>query len=603
MLIGQGEGAIAEVNVWRAHSDAQPHRLGHVDRRVVEAAGVRQSGAEELGRPVRAHVGRAVADIGVGGGVPLVKAVAGEGHDLFPEARRLLAAEAGAVGRGATAAVGKGGGQRLQFVGPEATDATPQPIGLCPTQSSDLDGDAQDLLLEQQNAAGAAENRLQRRMQVGHRLLAAIAGDEGASHAAHRRAGLEERPGDGQIAHRAGAQLAQRAPCAVGFALKDADGVAGAKDVAGGRVVGRDVLEVEGGLMVAANQFHSVGQHRQGADAQQVKLGQADSLYVTMLILCRQEPLGREQNGQRVGQWAGGDDQAAGVEAGMVGAADEAVGQPDNLALVNVGDGRQHVLNRLRGAAARVGVPAMGEDGDQGGERRVGQAVGLACLAHGRARLERVHRADQGHTVVAIGTADVVEHLVAPAAAKVQVDVGRAAARGAKEALEQQVVGHGINGGDAQAVGQQRVGDAAAGADRDVGPPRKAHQIGHQQEERRVAIVGNGRRLLRQPSGDGRGRGVTEAVGQPDGGGLGQLRGGGLTGQHRPEQAAVGQRLATVVGHFAGGGQKLRPVSVGRGQLMRRGPFERAGSVAAVGQRPRVDFAHKTVGVDGRQQP
>ena len=45
------------------------------------------------------QVGRAIADIGIGGGVPLVEAVTGKGLYLFPERGRLLRGQA-VTGRG-----------------------------------------------------------------------------------------------------------------------------------------------------------------------------------------------------------------------------------------------------------------------------------------------------------------------------------------------------------------------------------------------------------------------------------------------------------------------------------------------------------------------
>ena len=74
----------------RPHFNPQPPRLGHVDGRVVKAAMIGQPGAQKFGRIMGFQVGRTIADIRIGGGMPLVEPVAGEGGDLFPQGIRLL---------------------------------------------------------------------------------------------------------------------------------------------------------------------------------------------------------------------------------------------------------------------------------------------------------------------------------------------------------------------------------------------------------------------------------------------------------------------------------------------------------------------------------
>ena len=67
---------------------------------------------------------------------------------------------------------------------------------------------------------------------------------------------------------------------------------------------------------------------------------------------------------------------------------------------------------------------------------------------------------------------DVVDHLAAAVLAEVDVEVGHRDALGVEEALEEQVVGDGIEVGDAQRVGHERAGaGAAARAHRDAVAP------------------------------------------------------------------------------------------------------------------------------------
>ena len=99
----------------------------------------------------------------------------------------------------------------------------------------------------------------------------------------------------------------------------------------------------------------------------------------------------------------------------------------------------------------------------------------------------------------AVGSPHVIKHPVAAAAAKIEVDVGQVGAGGVQKALEQQAVGDRIDVGDAGAVGDQRVGHAAAGVDRHAGPAGKTGDVGHDQEQRRIAAPGDGGQLDLQP--------------------------------------------------------------------------------------------------------
>ena len=63
----------------------------------------------------------------------------------------------------------------------------------------------------------------------------------------------------------------------------------------------------------------------------------------------------------------------------------------------------------------------------------------------------------------AITAIDFLDHALATVAAgKVQIDVGPCLSAFAQEAFEEQIVGDGIAGGDAQAVAHDTIGRAAA---------------------------------------------------------------------------------------------------------------------------------------------
>ena len=177
----------------------------------MKSAVVGQPGAEKFGRVMGLQVGRTVADVGVGGGVPLVEAVTGEGRHLLPQRRRLLRRKAWAAGRLALAAMHKSQPQGGHFPRLKFTHALAQAVGLRPGQSGDFRRHAQHLLLKQQHALRGSQNRFQRRMQVTDLFLAPVAAHKGLGHAAGRRAGFEEGIGDGQVPHGPRLKLAQGA--------------------------------------------------------------------------------------------------------------------------------------------------------------------------------------------------------------------------------------------------------------------------------------------------------------------------------------------------------------------------------------------------------
>ena len=306
------------------------------------------------------HVGRVVADSGVGGGVALVETVAGEGQHLFPQCIGLLLREAGTAGRRPHAAGCEDALHRRHLVASEVAHAAPQMIGLCPTQSGNLGRDAQNLLLKNQHTLGAAKDRFQRRVQVGHRGLAAITQHELARHAAQRRTGLEKRIGHRQVFDGARPQLAQRALRARRVALEHADGVAPFQRCCRGRVVRGDVFEAEVGVQMAAHQLCRVGQHRQRADAQQVDLGQPDGLHVAVIILRDQKALGGPLHRRDVGQRAGCDDHCAGVHAEVVGLTHQRARIQKHLAFDRIAQRGSHVCQGRCRAAFWIGVPAAG---------------------------------------------------------------------------------------------------------------------------------------------------------------------------------------------------------------------------------------------------
>ena len=99
----------------------------------------------------------------------------------------------------------------------------------------------------------------------------------------------------------------------------------------------------------------------------------------------------------------------------------------------------------------------------------VGHLQHAADVAQHAARLQRAEGDDLRHLVAAVALLHVVDHLVAPVLAEVDVEVRHRHALRIEEALEQQAEPQRIEIGDGQRIGDQRAGArAAAGPDRNA---------------------------------------------------------------------------------------------------------------------------------------
>ena len=79
-----------------------------------------------------------------------------------------------------------------------------------------------------------------------------------------------------------------------------------------------------------------------------------------------------------------------------------------------------------------------------------------------------ITRRGEPGAVAAVLLIDVLDHLLAPLVLEIDVDVGRLAALGADEALEQHVDLLGIDRGDAEAIAHHRIGRRAAPLAEDI---------------------------------------------------------------------------------------------------------------------------------------
>ena len=153
------------------------------------------------------------------------------------------------------------------------------------------------------------------------------------------------------------AQFSQRGLRPLRLALKHAHRVALSQQFARQVVVQRDIFESKIRVVVSSHQCCGVRHHGQRPNPQQINLGQPQLLDVAVLVLGDEESLGRQLDRRIIGQWAGRDHNAAGVQAQVIGLPDQPVSTANNLPLDRILNRRQHIFHRAPVATPRVGVP------------------------------------------------------------------------------------------------------------------------------------------------------------------------------------------------------------------------------------------------------
>ena len=147
------------------------------------------------------------------------------------------------------------------------------------------------------------------------------------------------------------------------------------------------------------------------------------------------------------------------------------------------------------------------------------QAHHARHILHRGLRLQATERDDLRHVPVLLS--HVIQHATAAILTDVHVDIGVFASIGVGEALEQQTEALRTRVRQAQHVAHHRAHAAAAGQRRNAVAPGPRHEVPHDQEVRRDALVGQHLQLALQARTDGR----RDAVGTvaPQCAGLGQF--------------------------------------------------------------------------------
>ena len=224
-------------------------------------------------------------------------------------------------------------------------------------------------------------------------------------------------------------------------------------------IVERDRVEVDLDPPLLADEVDRLAEDRQVREAEEVELQEAERLDRVHLVLGHERVgVGRLLERHELGQGLAADHDPGRVGRGVPGDALELPGE--------IGDPLDGGVAVDQAAELRRGLDRLLEPDPELVRNGLGDPVDLAVavtehpadVADRRPGEHRPERDDLGNVVGAVLAGDVGDDLVAPAVLEVDVDVGHRHPVRIEEALERELVGDRVDGGDAEGVGHDASG-------------------------------------------------------------------------------------------------------------------------------------------------
>ena len=318
-------------------------------------------------------------------------------------------------------------------------------VGLGELDASQPVEDPHHLFLVHHHPVSLLEHLLEHGVDVAGLLPPVLDVDVLVDHAAVERARPVEGVGGDDVGEPVGLHLHQQIANSRALELEDPLGFTALEQLERLAVVEGKPIEVEGGVGVAlVDDPHRRFQGGEVAQTEEVHLEKAGLLDVShvplgaddLVLVSPANDLERNQGLERLI----GDHHARGVRAGVPRRAFEPPGKPDQA--IDLGvllDHRPQGRLFLEGLVDRDVQPGRDQLVDLLDPRQR-NVQHPAHVLDGRLGLHRAERADLGHVRVAVLLADILDDLVPPFLAEVDIDVGGLGAIGVEEPLEQEVV-------------------------------------------------------------------------------------------------------------------------------------------------------------------
>ena len=264
--------------------------------------------------------------------------------------------------------------------------------------------------------------------------------------------------------------------------------------------VARERSQVEVRAAVLAQQVEGAAQAGQHAEPQHIDLEDAERVDVVLVPFEHRAAVHRRVADHReFDQRPAGDDEAADVGGEVAGEALEFLRELQRNRQAAFGAAQPLAFGDLRQRPLPARPPRrLGELGRD----VLRQAHRLADLADGAAGAEADHGGGDGGAVAAVAGVDVLDHLLAPLVLEIDVDVGRLAAVGGDEALEQQVVLRRVHRRDAEHVADRAVRGRAPALAEDAARAGERDDLVDGEEVGRVAEAFDQGEFVREAGAD-----------------------------------------------------------------------------------------------------
>ncbi len=265
-------------------------------------------------------------------------------------------------------------------------------------------------------------------------------------------------------------------------------------------VVERDPLEVDLLPHRPRDLIHRVAHRREHPHTEDVELQVAEQLDVVLVGLDHPVAVRGPLQRHPVDQVVGGQHDPAGMQRDVAREAVQTLGHAEQQLQLGHREVDPGELREARERLPEVPRRDVRERLRHHPDLDLRQAERLADLADRGARPIGVDHRDAAGALVAVAREDHVVDVLAPRGLDVDVDVRQLVAHRVQEAFEREVVTERVDVGDPQEVADEGAGGARAAA-RDVDPHRAdvGRDVGHREEERRVAHLPDHRELEMQP--------------------------------------------------------------------------------------------------------
>ena len=364
--------------------------------------------------------------------------------------------------------------------------------------------DAHDLLVVDRHPVGLGEDLGEVRVQVLGCGPAVACVEVGADHVGLHGAGAEEGDVHDEVVELLRAHGADELALPGGLDLEAPEGVGGADQAVGVRVVAGHGVEVRGWLVGVqpCGLGDGVGQGGLHAHAQDVELDQAHGVHVVLVVLGHGQSDPAGLHGGAVQEGGVGEDYPARVHGDVAGQPVEAFGEVHEQVQLPVA--AQSVRERCElGPAGELLAQGGSGDAPQLARHVVhvlgAEAEGESGVPHGPAGAVGILHAHEGDAPGAEAFEDPLVDGVAAGALDVDVDVRQIGAQRGEEPFEDEVVLEGVRRGDPEQVHHQGGDPRTAGGVAHVHLAHQLRDLPHGEEVAREPQVGDHVQLPFQP--------------------------------------------------------------------------------------------------------